>query len=163
MEKDIYEVIAKILHKHGQKLVDHMEKELDKPKNKNTGDLADSINLSVQRMGTTVNMTISMNDYGKFVNDGRKAGKFPNIGAIREWVKSKGIKMKKKPKGLSREKEVKTLSYLIGRKIKEKGIKAKKFIPTVDLQSIRLEILHDLKQYLIVEVQTEIENYKKKS
>lgn len=162
INKDIYDIIARILQKHGDKIVEAMKNNLAKPNKSNTGALSDSITLDITENGSTVRMTISMLDYGKFVNDGRKAGTFPNVQAIREWVKSKGIRMKKKPKGLSLDKEIKTLSYLIGRKIKKDGIKPKKFIPTIDIQSIRLEILRELKQYFIVDIKTDIENFKKR-
>jgi len=54
-------------------------------------------------------------DYSQYTEYGRRKGKFPNVGAIQEWIRAKHIK----PKGNITEK---SLAYLIGRKIAQKGV-----------------------------------------
>jgi hypothetical protein len=55
--------------------------------------------------------------YSEYTEHGRRAGKFPNVGAIRQWIVDKHI-TPDNPKI-----SVNQLAYLIGRKIAKKGVK----------------------------------------
>lgn len=79
---------------------------------------------SVKNLGTTVTQSgieanISIADYWKYVENGRRQGKFPPPDKMLEWVKVKHI--------LPRSSELKItepqLAYLVGRKIARYGIK----------------------------------------
>ena len=59
-------------------------------------------------------------EYASVVEFGRRAGKYPPVQPIRDWVKKKGI--------ASDEKGIKSAGFLISRKIKEKGIKKSPFL-----------------------------------
>ena len=68
--------------------------------------------------------------YGLVQEFGRRKGKWPNIGDIEKWVKKKimlgHIKLKNPEKlGNTRAKQLKTLAFLISRKIKNKGVKGR--------------------------------------
>lgn len=156
-EREIIKIVSDILYKHGEKIAEETQALIKSKKKTVTGALYDSVTFQVETQGKVVSLSLNMLEYGQFVNDGRKAGTFPNVGAIREWVRIKGITMKPKSK-LPRDKEIKTLAYLIGRKIKKVGIKPVRIIPRVDIQAIKLEILQALKQYLTVEMRTTLQN-----
>ena len=53
------------------------------------------------------------NDYIYFLDKGRRPGKFPPVNVMRDYVRSK--------LGISEEKQVNSIAFLIGRKIKEQG------------------------------------------
>ena len=54
--------------------------------------LAQSINaLPVENDGTGFTVQIEMNDYGTFVDEGRRAGKMPPVEAIEKWWTKRGL------------------------------------------------------------------------
>lgn len=59
---------------------------------------------------------IELEDYWKYVNDGRKPGKMPPLQKIEEWIKVKPIQ----PKPYTYTPSVKSLAFLIQRSIKQK-------------------------------------------
>lgn len=111
-----------------------------------TGDLYQSIQFTVS--GFTG--TISMEEYGEFVDKGRRAGgKFPPPPAIKEWIITKGLTMDDSDKSLETQQD--TLTYLISRKIAEEGIPPTNFIE--DPQVTQME------QRIQNRVETEIKLY----
>lgn len=98
-------------------------------------------------------LSISMNDYGFNVNVGRNAGKFPNVGTLKEWIERNGIKPKKGKDG--KLQTINQLTYLIGRSVKNKGIRPYRFIdiainkiePRLTLDLVNA-YLRDLNEYL---------------
>ena len=64
---------------------------------------------------TGVKAVITGMNYTEQLEIGRLAGSFPPLAPIRQWIDDKGII----PKGITKD----SLAFLIGRKIKEQGIK----------------------------------------
>lgn len=73
-----------------------------------SGKLKDSIKATVDENGNLIDITIDGNDYFKYVDQGRLAGTFPNLGAIQEWAARKGLAPK--------------AAFAIAVSIKDKGI-----------------------------------------
>ena len=95
-----------------------------------SGDLVNSIRGVVKQNGKYIVISISLNDYWKYIEYGRKAGKYPPPDAIKKWISVKPVL----PRPLSGGKlpTANQLAYLIGRKISKNGIKAKPFLkPTL--------------------------------
>lgn len=156
-EKKIIEIVSNILSEWAEKYAIESRENLLRKRGKATGKLLESINFEIELQNTMVYANINMEDYAKFVNDGRGPGKFPPLKEIEDWVKTRGITMKDKPKkGITREREVKTLAFLIGRKISQVGTKPKKFLPRVETTLLRERILKELKLYLTVDLVTEV-------
>lgn len=95
---------------------------LNKYKEIYPSDLTSKAKINVSIDGESYDIEFNIQDYWIYVEEGRKAGKYPNLSAIREWIKVKKI-LPKPIKGKLPTSE--QLSFLISRGIKEKGIKGK--------------------------------------
>lgn len=79
----------------------------------------DNITIKVNIDNNDFQLVLNLNDYWKWIENGRKAGKMPPVNAILEWINKKNIKPNKK------ELSKKSMAFLIARKIGLKGIKGK--------------------------------------
>lgn len=88
-----------------------------------TGKLIQNIKTDVKFNGTTIKAVLYLEDYWRWVEEGRKpGGKFPPPDKILEWIKVKPILPEPDKEG--RVPTPEQLSYLIGRKIANSGITA---------------------------------------
>lgn len=114
----------KALDNYKKIVVSELKRQLNKP----GSDLEESI------VGSKINnadgFTISMNDYGTFVNDGRRPGKFPPRQKIEDWINKKGIKPKTLKSG--KTPTLRQLGFLIGRSISRNGIQPVRFFDVID-------------------------------
>lgn len=95
-----------------------------------SGNLAKSIRGIVKQNGKYIVISIQLEDYWQFVENGRKAGKYPPINAIRNWISVKPVLPRPLKSGkLPTDNQ---LAFLIARKISKVGIKPKPFLkPTI--------------------------------
>lgn len=114
----------KALDNYKKIVVSELKRQLNKP----------GSNLEKSIVGRKINnadgFTISMNDYGAFVNDGRKPGKFPPRQKIEDWITDKGIKPKTLKSG--KTPTLRQLGFLIGRSIARSGIQPVRFFDVID-------------------------------
>ncbi len=75
----------------GKDYIKILTAELIKHKKKSSGSLIKSLDSRVQSTAEVISIYLDGNDYLKFVDEGRKAGSYPNLKAISNWVKIKGI------------------------------------------------------------------------
>lgn len=99
----------------------------------NSGDLRKSINYNttVSKSGKSFEFNIVMEDYGENVDQGRKPGKGIPPTELYKWIKSKPIRLRDLETNSfvkTTESGIRSLAYLINRKIKEKGIAATNFL-----------------------------------
>lgn len=95
-----------------------------------SGDLVNSIRGVVKQNGKYLVISIQLEDYWQYVENGRKAGKYPPINAIKNWISVKPVL----PRPLKSGKlpTANQLAFLIARKISKVGIKPKPFLkPTI--------------------------------
>ena len=133
----------KILENYKQIIIDALADSLEKNDRIAQGLLVQSISINIRSFATNMVMEISMADYWKYVDGGRKKGsKMPPINAMlkhiaNRWINYKGIQnsyrnkkgqLVKRKKPLAKEKALRTLAYLIGRSISKKGIKPTNFV-----------------------------------
>jgi hypothetical protein len=118
----------------GNQIVAEMRATLQRNGNDNTGRLSNSITAIVE--GTE--LIISMDDYGKWVNDGaeRGSGRKPPIRAIEFWIAKNGITPKQ---GISR----KQLPFVIQMSIGKRGQTRRKAFPFIE-PSIKTILSKDL-------------------
>ena len=97
----------------------------------NSGDLRKSIRYDVEVFKNSVGFYIEMEAYGKYVDQGRKPGKGIPVETLKQWIKSKPVRLRDLKTGSfieQTESRINSLSFLINRKIKEKGIAATNFL-----------------------------------
>lgn len=117
----------KALENYRKIIVSELKRQLNKP----GSDLEKSI--SARKITNKDGFTISMNEYGTFVNDGRRPGKFPGkppLQNIQDWITKKGIKPKTLKSG--RIPTLRQLAFLIGRSIARNGIQPVRFFDIID-------------------------------
>lgn len=118
----------------GNQIVAEMRATLQRNNNDNTGRLSNSIEATVE--GTK--LIITMDDYGKWVNDGheRGPGRVPPIKAIEKWIAKNGITPKQ---GITR----KQLPFVIQRSIGKKGQVRRRAFPFIE-PSIKTVLSKDI-------------------
>lgn len=137
--------LRKVLEQFGKELVEVYIRNLDERSIHATHSLADSVRYEVTDGKQWIGVDISLLDYWKNIEYGRKAGKFPPLQSIEAWIKVKGIqpmtrtqssvKRWTQHRGRLRRNDgripsVKSLAYLIGRKIAEEGIQPRPILTT---------------------------------
>lgn len=81
--------------------------------------LLNSVETTVKRGDDTFTVTIRLEDYWYYVENGRKPGRFPPIGKILEWIRIKPVIPCADSRGRLPTEE--QLAFLIARKIAEQG------------------------------------------
>lgn len=130
--------VGKVLDKYKKILESELKRELKKPGSRLEGSIV------VRKLRGLDGIGVSMNEYGLNVNQGRSAGKMPGkppMSNLREWIDRYGIKPKKTKDG--RTPTINQLVYLIGRSIKQNGIKPTRFIDIV-IEKIEPQLTLDL-------------------
>ena len=86
-----------------------------------TGDLLNSAEYVITSENGSILVQLSLESYWKYVEHGRRPGKFPPPTAIIGWIQAKPVIPK--PDSSGKLPTVRSLAYLIGRKIATEGIK----------------------------------------
>lgn len=110
------EGFIKFLNEIGFEITEAIQKELIRQDKVATGELKDSIYYDVRTISDN-NFLLEFEalEYFYYVNYGRKPGSWAPVDAIQDWVIDKGI--------TNNAEDVRSIAYLINRKIFEKGIK----------------------------------------
>lgn len=139
----IENIVAKFTEAYKQQLISDGKKA--------TGNLISSVRGYVEYNGTVLSVMFDIADYWKYVEYGRKPGKFPPIDKIRQWIKVKPILPRPGKNGkLPTENQ---LAYLIARKIARKGIPATHSMSkTVNSFNLRSQIMKELERQVIKEI-----------
>lgn len=84
-----------------------------------SGDLLNNIEYEITRDDFTVTIYVKMRDYWYYVENGRKAGKWPPIQNILDWIKIKPVLPR--PNAEGKLPTPQQLAFLIARKIGKEG------------------------------------------
>lgn len=154
--------VSEVLKKFGKEFVDALYKSLgDKDA---SGKLRESIRIQIKIYGQNYSFNILMEDYYKWVDEGRKPGTWPNIGKLEEWAKLPNVRSRlfnnpnykkflfkakgKAPKTFTTDKSLKRIIGLKAGSIKKYGIRPTHFFTNV-LEDGRVEKLQsDLRKAL---------------
>lgn len=146
----------KALNDFGKVIIDNYKSQLE-AEQMNNGELYRTISYSVSTGTGGWVVSVSLADYWKYVEYGRRPGKMPPVSAIENWIKVKQILPRPitLKSGKSVVPTIPQLSFLIARKIGRDGIRPRPFFKQSFedakrefLQKIEEAILADIKESL---------------
>ena len=132
-----------------------MRDNLGKRKAMASGSLAQSIQPDIKTIGQGGNIKILMLDYWEYVDQGRGATKSstksnpPLYKKIEEWIRMKGIQVRTSP-NQNLESRIKSLAFVIARKIHREGFKARPFATPVINDKMLQQLSDSIGTYLSV-------------
>ena len=125
--------LQQALAQYGEAIADRYKTNLESSGRRASGELISSVNTKVTVDGNEFVIELQLEDYWKYVEEGRGPGGFPPVNKILEWIKLKPILPYPDKNGkLPTENQ---LAFLIGRKIANEG-----FEGTNDLSNTMEEI-----------------------
>lgn len=114
--------VRKVLDEYCAAFKERYKHHLLEDDKKATGVLISSVETSLKFGGTRIDVVLNVADYYRYVENGRKPGKFPPIAKIKQWIKDKPVIPRPDKDGrLPTENQ---LSFLISRSIANNGIEA---------------------------------------
>lgn len=139
-----------LLNTLGDRLIDIYRKNLAQTDTNASGALGNTINYIVEKDDLTYSVDINIEDYWKYIEEGRRPGKFPSVESIRNWVRIKPVIPRPFNGKLPTENQ---LVYLIGKKIQDEGTEGK------HLMQLSLEELEmNWMQLIDAAIQKDLEN-----
>ena len=126
----------------------------------NTGTLRKSLDYGYKVSKNSFSFFIEMEEYGEWVDKGRKAGKGVPPKEIFKWIKQKPIRVRDlKTNSFVKQTEsrIKSLAFLINRKIKNEGIAATNFLSEPFEKKFK-ELPEELQESFALEVTKFFEN-----
>ena len=114
--------VVQFLNDFGKELADKYQRKIVNDDAVSSGKLLNSIRYIFNKNNTSFEISMEMAEYWKYVENGRKSGKFPPISAIREWVSVKKVMPRPYNGKLPTENQ---LAFLIARSISKNGIRPK--------------------------------------
>lgn len=132
--------LQEALAQYAQAIADRYKQNLEDSGRRATGSLITSVSSNVVVNGNEFAIDLQLEDYWKYVENGRGPGKFPPPDKILQWIRVKPILPQPMSNGkLPTEKQ---LAFLIGRKIANEG-----FEGTNDLDNTMEEV--DYEQIIV--------------
>lgn len=123
MEDDI---LLHILQQYGNLIIDSYRRKLNEGGSNATGLLGNSLSTTVNAEDGIYEVLLNIQEYWKYLEYGRLPGSFPNIDAIRKWIQVKPVLPTPSPNG--KIPTIEQLTFLISRKIAEKGIEPRYYL-----------------------------------
>lgn len=114
----MYDNLKEVLNQCGTELVKKYRENLRKNGHIATGKLFNSVKYELIINSDKIGIEVNLEDYWKYVENGRRSGKFPPLNKIEDWIRVKKILPSGGGRKLPTEKQ---LAYLIGRKIANEG------------------------------------------
>lgn len=109
----------KVLQDFGKSFVEYYQSLLLEEDKVTTGDLFNSVKYIINIDDNSIEVSISLLDYWKYIEHGRRSGTWPPIKKIEDWIIVKKINPYPYKGKIP---TIKQLAYLISRKIYERGI-----------------------------------------
>lgn len=110
------------LQQYGEQLISLYRQRLSRYNVDASGTLGNTLNFIISNEEGTFELTLNIQDYWIYVEEGRRPGKFPPINNIKQWIRIKPVL----PRGFAGKlPTTEQLAYLIGRKIADKGTRGR--------------------------------------
>lgn len=148
----MYENVKTVLNKFGKLLVEEYRNNLTEKNVNASYALYNSISYVVESNVTNFEVTLNLEEHWKYIEKGRKAGKYPPISAIEKWIEIKPVL----PRPMSNGKlpTTKQLAYLIARKIGLEGIAPRPILQD-SIDDVFAQMFEELEEALMKDVQSE--------
>lgn len=115
-----------------------------------SGELVNSISAVVNLESGSYSVVMSLEEYWKYIEFGRKPGKFPPVDVIRKWITTKPILPTDNGNGnIPTENQ---LAFLISRKIATEGIKPRPLLSET-IEDVYNEFIDELIEAFAIDVQ----------
>jgi len=112
--------LQEALNRYGQAAVDLYRREMQVRGKNASFSLSNQLRFDVNKDGALYTVSLDLLSYWKFIEYGRKPGRFPPIEKIREWVRIKPVVPR--PMANGKLPSLQQLAFLIARKIAREGI-----------------------------------------
>ena len=148
----MYENVKAVLNKFGKLLVEEYRNNLTEKNVNASYALYNSVSYVVESNVTNFEVTLNLEEHWKYIEKGRKAGKYPPISAIEKWIEIKPVL----PRPMSNGKlpTTKQLAYLIARKIGLEGIAPRPILQD-SIDDVLALMFEELEEALMKDVQSE--------
>jgi hypothetical protein len=148
----------KALNDFGQFIVDNYKSQLEAEHIAN-GELYRTLSYAVSSKTSSWVVSISLADYWKYIENGRRAGaKYPPLDAIEKWINARQIiphQMTLKS-GKTVIPSIKQLSFLIARSISQKGIKPRPLFKK-SFDAVKQEFLIKIEEAIVQDIKEGLE------
>lgn len=149
-----FENLIKVLNEYGNDVAELYKRNLLEDNAKASGDLINSVKYIYEQRGNSYAVSLSLNDYWKYVEYGRKPGKWPPPSAIRKWIEIKPVLPRPMKNG--KLPTLNQLTYLISRKIGEEGIRPRNILEKT-LEDINREYEDKISEALTLDLSNSLD------
>lgn len=118
----IDDTLNRVLESCGDQLINLYRTKLTQEGAIASGTLTNAISAFVQTDGEVYELCLRLQDYWKYVENGREPGTFPNLESLKKWIRIKPVIGRAYNGKLP---TIDSLAFLIGRSIMRNGIKPK--------------------------------------
>lgn len=150
--------LKEALETYGQVLEEQYREQIASTGAFASGKLFDSVHHIVTVDDHTIDLSLSLEDYWKYVEEGRGPGKFPPLDKIEEWIRIKPVAPY--PDSQGRVPSNKQLAFLIGRKIAEEGTEGRHLLDNA-IESTQ-DWMEIIEQAISKDIEMEIDEFLKK-
>ena len=146
--------VSRIIQNWGNELIKQLQNNLLKNKSNASSSLSQSITPEITQPATGYNLSIMMQDYWFYVENGRKPTQGGGSGElyknIYEWIQNKrDLQVNVISKSPDRIAATKSLAYVITRKIHREGTKAKPFVSPALKQVTTQTLATRISEYIV--------------
>lgn len=150
--------LKEALETYGQVLEEQYREQIASTGAFASGKLFDSVHHIVTVDDHTIDLSLSLEDYWKYIEEGRGPGKFPPLDKIEEWIRIKPVAPY--PDSRGKVPSNKQLAFLIGRKIAEEGTEGRHLLDNA-IESTQ-DWMEIIEQAISKDIEMEIDEFLKK-
>ena len=114
--------LEEVLRQYGSQLISIYRQKLLQNNADDTGTLGNTLNYIVEDQDGSYEVSLQIQDYWKYLEEGRSPGKFPPISEIKNWIRTKPVLPRPYRGKLPSTDQ---LAYLVARKIHLQGTQGK--------------------------------------
>lgn len=127
--------LERVLNEFADRFIELAREHLQENSSNASYDLFNSFQKFIEIGDDYLSVKIGLEDYWKYVENGRGAGKFPPPDAIRNWIEIKPVSIVPDVNG--KTPSVEQLTFLISRKIAMEGTEGKPFFEPAKAQALQ--------------------------